>query len=99
MGKSIARVGADYATTHTPLSGGSPHINSPYAGNGNTVYINGYQAVAIGDTTLCGEIAIVGSSSVLINGRAAHCNGDALDSHASTFTPSTCVASGNVYAG
>jgi len=100
MGKSIARVGADYATTHVPNSGPPPtHSNPTYAGNGNSVYINGYQAVAIGDSTTCGEKAEAGSGSVFINGRAAHCNGDLLDSHAHSFTPSVCVASGNVYAG
>jgi len=100
MGKSIARVGADYATTHVPLSGPPPvHTNPTYAVNGNTVYINGLQAVAVGDATTCGEVAETGSGTVFINGRKAHCNGDSVDSHAHSWTPSTCVASGNVYAG
>lgn len=100
MGKSIARVGIDYATTHVPNDGPPPiHSNPAYASNSNTVYINGYQGVALGDFTTCGEKAETGSSSVFINGRAVHCNGDTLDSHAHSFTPSTCVAGGNVYAG
>jgi uncharacterized Zn-binding protein involved in type VI secretion len=99
MGLSIGRAGADFASTHTPLSGGSPHINSPYASNSNTVLINGLSAIAIGDATLCGDIAITGSGTVFINGRAAHRNGDLLDNHVSTFTPSVCVGSGAVYAG
>ena len=99
MGLSIARAGADYATTHTPLGGGSPHINSPYASNSNTVLINGLSAIAVGDVTQCGEIAITGSSTVYVNGRAAHCNGNMLDSHEYSWTPSVCVASGTVYAG
>jgi len=99
MGLSIARAGIDYATTHTPIGGGTPHINSLYANNSNTVFINDLPAVGVGDTTECGEVAITGSSTVYINGKAAHCNGNALDSHAYSFTPSTCVATGNVYAG
>jgi len=99
MGKSIARVGADYASTHNPIGGGGSHTNSPYASNSNTVLINGLSAIAIGDATLCGDIAITGSGTVFINGRAAHRNGDLLDNHVSTFTPSVCVGSGAVYAG
>lgn len=99
MGKSIARCGADYASTHAPVGGGTPHTNSPYASNANTVYIGGYQAVAVGDATVCGEKAKIGSATVFVNGRAAHCNGDLLDSHTNTFTASVCVAGGDVYAG
>ena len=100
MGKSIARAGIDYATTHVPNSGPPPtHTNPIYANNSNTVYINGLPAVAVGDATVCGEIAETGSSTVFINGRAAHCAGDFCDSHQHSFTQSVCVASGNVYAG
>jgi len=99
MGKSIARVGADYASTHNPIGGGGSHTNSPYASNSNSVFINGTQAVAVGDSTICGEKAQTGSSTVFINGRAAHCNGNTLDSHANTWTASICIANGAVFAG
>ena len=96
MGLSIARAGADYATAHT--RGDTTHPPSPYASNGNTVYINGLKAVGVGDSTVCGEKALQGSGTVFINGKPAHRNSDKCDSHYS-FSPSICVSGSSVYAG
>lgn len=100
----IARANTDWATTHTPLSGGTPHIEPAQtiylAGAGSSVYVNGQPAIVLGDSVACGELTIEASSTVFIGGKGVHRLGDRLESHAGTFTPSVCaVASGDVFAG
>jgi uncharacterized Zn-binding protein involved in type VI secretion len=95
----IARANIDWAATHT--NGGQTHTTSIYvSGGGSNVFINGNSAVAKGDTTLCGELAIQGSGTVFVGGKPVHRLGDQLDSHAGTFSMSVCEqASTDVFAG
>jgi uncharacterized Zn-binding protein involved in type VI secretion len=52
-----------------------------YNTGSSDVLTNGQKTVRIGDTTVCGDPAVVGSSTVFVNGLAVHRRGDATGGH------------------
>ena len=98
----IARATIDYSLTHTPLSGGIPHIQPAmtlYAGAGGKVFANGFEVITQDGKTICGDTVLQYSSKVFANGKGVHLLGHSMKSHNSTYTPSVCAsASTNVVA-
>lgn len=99
----VARANIDFATTHSPLSGGTPHISpaqTKYVASGATVFVNGQPIVVLGDSIACGDTVIETSTKVFANGKGVHRLGDMLTAHVGTFTPTVCAqASTDVFAG
>lgn len=96
----IARAGIDFASTHSNGSTHTAPAETLYVANaGANVFVNGKAAIVQGGQVLCGELALIGSSTVFIGGKGVHRLGDLCDSHAGSYSPSVCVqASSNVFA-
>ena len=94
----ITRVGADAHIGHASPTPNPYHATS-YAQGSPNVFVNGSQAVRIGDHTACGDPAVGGSSTVYINGKGVHRSGDATGGHGSWIPNASASGSSNVFAG
>jgi uncharacterized Zn-binding protein involved in type VI secretion len=65
---------------HTNTVTGEFHQTAYVAGQ-DTVLIEGRKVVLVGDTTSCGDPAVIGSSKVFVGGKAVHRVGDATGGH------------------
>jgi uncharacterized Zn-binding protein involved in type VI secretion len=96
----IARATIDFSSTHSNDETHLSPAQTKYVPNGAKVFINGYPAVRLGDSTECGDTVNEASAKVFIGGKGVHRLGDSLSAHGGTYTPSVCIsASGNVSAG
>lgn len=76
----VTRVTADMHIGH--LCPEIPDFHkTAYSTGSSDVLTNGLKTVRIGDVTVCGDPAVVGSSTVFVNGKAVHRKGDATGGH------------------
>jgi uncharacterized Zn-binding protein involved in type VI secretion len=76
----VTRVMADMHVGH--LCPEIPDFHkTAYATGSEDVLTNGMKTVRIGDTTACGDPAVAGSSSVIVNGKPVHRRADATGGH------------------
>lgn len=73
----------------------NPFHQTAYISGQTKVSVAGSLAVRIGDSTACGDVAVVGSTKVIIAGSGAHRNGDATSGHGS-WVPNVAGISTNV---
>lgn len=93
----IVRKGLDVHVGHasgTP----NPFHQTRYAVGSPNVFVNGAEAVRIGDTTSCGDPADKGSPNVYVNGIQVHRLGDATGGHGSWVPNASASSSTNVFA-
>ncbi len=77
----------------TPL----PAHQTPYVKTNGNVFVNAQRAIVVGDKTVCGDEALVGSSNVFINAKPVHRKNDATKGH-DKFLPSKAeTGSTNVF--
>jgi len=93
----IVRVGTDSHIGHASPTP-NPFHQTPYATGAAKVFVNGTNAVRIGDTTGCGDPAVGGSSNVFAEGIGVHRRGDATGGHASWVPNAAATGSGDVIA-
>lgn len=94
---AITRVGKDEHIGHAkPMA---PYHKTPYSKGSPNVNVNGSAAVREGDKCACGDIASGCSSTVFINGKGVHREGDATSGHDGWVPNSSSSGSSNVFAG
>ena len=93
----IVRVGLDTHVGHASPTP-NPFHKTSYATGAEKVFVNGANAVRIGDTTGCGDPAAAGSSDVFAEGIGVHRIGDATGGHGSWVPNSASSGSGDVKA-
>ena len=94
----VVRTNVDRHVGHASPTPGPFHQTSYSTGSPN-VNTNNEKTVRIGDTTSCGDPAVVGSASVFVNGIAVHRKGDATGGHGSWVPNQAQTGSDNVFAG
>ena len=77
----------------------NPFHQTAYVGGSPNVSINSAASIRVGDTTSCGDPAVVGSSTVRVNSIAIHRVGDATGGHGSWVANAASTGSSNVNAG
>lgn len=77
----VTRVSADMHIGHDCPTVPLPFHKTAYNTGSSDVLTNGQKTVRIGDVTVCGDPAVVGSSTVFVNGKAVHRKGDATGGH------------------
>jgi uncharacterized Zn-binding protein involved in type VI secretion len=94
----VTRVGLDTHIGHASPTPNPYHV-TPYATGSGDVKTNGASTVRVGDLTACGDIAVGSSSTVFINGRGVHRQGDVTGGHGSWVPNASASGSGDVFAG
>ena len=79
---AICRVELDKHIGHASPTP-NPYHQTPYSVGSSNVRINSASVVRIGDTTACGDIAVVGSLTVRVNSIGVHRKDDATSGHGS----------------
>ena len=95
---AVTRVGLDKHVGHaSPTT--NPFHQTAYASGSPNVNTNSAATVRIGDSTSCGDPATGGSTTVFVNGKGVHREGDATGGHGSWIPNSSASGSSNVFAG
>jgi len=93
----ICRVGLDRHIGHACVK--MPYHQTPYKTGSANVFINGANAVRIGDICACTDPAIEGSQKVFVNGIGVHRKEDATGGHGCWVPNKAATGSTNVFAG
>ena len=80
MSKPVIRV-TDFHAGHFCLGTGTGFHATPYVKGSLNVLTNQKPTCTIGSTTFCGDTAITGNTSVLVNGKPIHRTGDGTSGH------------------
>ena len=95
---AICRVGLDKHIGHASPTP-NPYHQTPYAIGSSNVRINSASIVRIGDTTACGDTAVVGSLTVRVNSIGVHRKDDATSGHGSWVANKAATGAPTVRAG
>ena len=94
----VTRVNVDLHIGHASPTP-NPFHRTAYAQGSSDVITNNQKTVRIGDRTYCGDPAVAGSGSVLVNGIPVHRLGDATGGHSSWVPNASASGSPDVIAG
>lgn len=94
----VSRVDVDLHIGHASPTP-NPFHRTAYAQGSPDVKTNDQKTVRIGDKTYCGDPAVAGSPTVLVNGIPVHRLGDATDGHQSWVPNASSSGSPDVIAG
>lgn len=94
----VTRVDVDKHVGHASPTP-NPFHRTAYAKGSDDVKTNGQKTVRIDDTTYCGDPAVAGSGSVIVNGKPVHRLGDATGGHGSWVPNASSEGSPDVIAG
>ena len=95
---AVTRVGLDSHVGHASPTP-NPFHQTAYASGSPNVNTNSAATVRIGDSTSCGDPATGGSTTVFVNGKGVHRQGDATGGHGSWIPNASASGSSNVFAG
>lgn len=94
---AVVRTNVDAHKGHASPSPGPFHQTS-YATGSENVFTNDEMTVRIGDTTICGDIAVGSSPNVYANDILVHRKDDATGGHGSWVPNAAATGSPNVFA-
>ena len=95
---AVTRVGLDSHVGHASPTP-NPFHQTAYTGGSPNVSINSKPSIRVDDSTSCGDPATEGSSTVKVNSKKIHREGDATGGHGSFVPNAAATGSSNVNAG